>query len=179
MPCYGQRAATPGTTPQPSPPHHCCGRLPQLPPHTPVTVLTSALLVATMERPGSMMSVRPDCLTMSRTVSIRSVGVGRMSPLQAQAQQRHTRCCVMTAGQTWLSLCANHQMGCCGWRWRACMQCVQRGPRRPGAVNEQDNDSLPTLPTRNTNTVPAACHHAAQLAPPVRHPPSPVPPSHA
>lgn len=50
----------------------------------PVTVLTRALLVATMERPGSMMSVRPDCFTMSRTVLIRSVGVGRMSPLQAQ-----------------------------------------------------------------------------------------------
>lgn len=50
-------------------------------PRSPVTVLTSALLVATMERPGSMMRVRPDDLTMSRTVSIRSVGVGRMSPL--------------------------------------------------------------------------------------------------
>lgn len=49
---------------------------------TPVTVLTSAALVATMERPGSIMMVRPRSCTRSRTVSIRSMGVGSLSPLQ-------------------------------------------------------------------------------------------------
>lgn len=34
-----------------------------------------------MERPGSMIRVRPREETRSRTVSIRSLGVGRMSPL--------------------------------------------------------------------------------------------------
>jgi hypothetical protein len=53
----------------------------------PVTVLTNALLVATMDLPGSMMRVSPLCFTMSRTVSIRSVGVGRMSPLRGEQQQ--------------------------------------------------------------------------------------------
>jgi len=59
---------------------------------SPVTVLTRAELVATMDLPGSMMSVSPDDLTTSRTVSIRSVGVGSTSPLTQQrtmtAQQR-------------------------------------------------------------------------------------------
>lgn len=48
----------------------------------PVTVLTKAHELATMERPGSMTSVRPREETRSRTVSIRSLGVGSTSPLQ-------------------------------------------------------------------------------------------------
>jgi hypothetical protein len=65
------------------------------PADSPVTVLTKAELVATMDLPGSMMSVSPDDLTTSRTVSIRSVGVGSTSPLTQQhtmtAQQRRTQ----------------------------------------------------------------------------------------
>ena len=45
------------------------------------TVLTSAQLVAIMLRPGSRMSFRPDAVTRSRTVSMRSFGVGSLSPL--------------------------------------------------------------------------------------------------
>lgn len=56
---------------------------------SPVTVLTNALLVATIDLPGSMMSVRPLAFTMSRTVSIRSVGLGRMSPLYHQHMQHN------------------------------------------------------------------------------------------
>lgn len=51
-----------------------------------------------MERPGSMMSVRPRDDTRSRTVSMRSLGVGSTSPLQASkhsqsrtGQGRHHR----------------------------------------------------------------------------------------
>jgi len=44
--------------------------------YTPVTVFTSALEEATMERPGSMTRVRPKSFTYGRTVSIRSVGEG-------------------------------------------------------------------------------------------------------
>ena len=62
--------------------------------NTPVTVLTSALLVATMERPGSMISVRPDDVTTSRTVSIRSVGDGSTSPLHTTKVQHGPAVCL-------------------------------------------------------------------------------------
>ena len=53
---------------------------------TPVTVLTSAALVATMDLPGSMMIVNPRSSTTPRMVSIKSFGVGNLSPLhQCQA----------------------------------------------------------------------------------------------
>ena len=63
----------------------CDNMLP--PTHAPVTVLTRAQLVATMERPGSMISVRPEALTMSRTVLIKSVGVGNTSFLKRGAEK--------------------------------------------------------------------------------------------
>jgi hypothetical protein len=44
-------------------------------------VFTRAEEVATMERPGSRISVSPVDVTRSRTVSIRSWGVGSFSPL--------------------------------------------------------------------------------------------------
>ena len=57
-----------------------------------MTVLTSAQLVATMERPGSTTKVRPSLLTMSRTVSMTSVGVGRtMSSLRKQVGSSSSR----------------------------------------------------------------------------------------
>ena len=49
----------------------------------PVTVLTSAALVATIDLPGSMMIVSPKSSTTPLIVSIRSLGVGSLSPLQA------------------------------------------------------------------------------------------------
>jgi hypothetical protein len=88
----------------------------------PVTVLTSALLVATMERPGSMMSVRPDALTMSRTVSMRSVGVGRMSPLRARAGGAVRACA--RVGVAWaLRLCRLVRVMC------MCRRDMQQQPR--------------------------------------------------
>lgn len=56
--------------------------------YPPVTVLTKALELATMERPGSMMRVRPREETRSRTVSIRSLGVGSTSPLRDRRDTR-------------------------------------------------------------------------------------------
>ena len=50
---------------------------------TPVTVLTSAALVATIDLPGSMMIVNPRSSTTPRMVSIKSFGVGSLSPLRA------------------------------------------------------------------------------------------------
>jgi hypothetical protein len=41
-----------------------------------------------MDRPGSMMRVRPSAETVSRTVAIRSAGVGRMSPLRKKRRER-------------------------------------------------------------------------------------------
>lgn len=58
------------------------------PTDAPVTVLTKQEEVATMERPGSMIRVRPREETRSRTVSIRSLGVGRMSPLRTRVGLR-------------------------------------------------------------------------------------------
>ena len=51
----------------------------------PVTVLTRAALVATMDLPGSMMIVSPRSSTTPLIVSIRSFGVGSLSPLQPQS----------------------------------------------------------------------------------------------
>lgn len=48
----------------------------------PVTVLTRAALVATMDLPGSMIIVSPRSSTTPLIVSIRSFGVGSLSPLQ-------------------------------------------------------------------------------------------------
>lgn len=75
---------------------------------TPVTVLTSAEEVATSERPGSRMSVRPVDFTRSRTVSIRSFGVGSTSPLQGNTQPVGTvRLCArpQLLHGAWLHLC--------------------------------------------------------------------------
>ena len=48
---------------------------------TPVTVLTRALALPIMERPGSKIMVRPRSATRSRTVFTRSAGEGILSPL--------------------------------------------------------------------------------------------------
>lgn len=48
---------------------------------TPVTVLTKAALVATIDLPGSIMIVRPRSSTTLLMVSIKSFGVGSLSPL--------------------------------------------------------------------------------------------------
>ena len=53
----------------------------------PVTVLTSAEAFPIMERPGSKIMVRPRSATRSRTVSTRSAGDGKASPL---LECRHT-----------------------------------------------------------------------------------------
>lgn len=55
----------------------------------PVTVLTRAALVATMDLPGSMMIVSPRSSTTPLIVSIRSFGVGSWSPLQPHSGNRH------------------------------------------------------------------------------------------
>lgn len=53
-----------------------------------LTVLTNAQLVAIMDRPGSRMSLSPDSVTRSRTVSMRSFGVGSLSPLPSNLRGR-------------------------------------------------------------------------------------------
>ncbi len=49
----------------------------------PVTWFTSTPVLPIMERPGSMMSVKPSPATVLLIVSIRSLGEGILSPLHA------------------------------------------------------------------------------------------------
>lgn len=87
----------------PTPAHSCPAR------HPPVTVLTRVALVAIMDRPGSMMRVRPRGPTTSRTALMRSVGVGSTSPLWVAATQRHAndiRICIVSCGH-----CRAHEAG--------------------------------------------------------------------
>jgi hypothetical protein len=58
----------------------------------PVTVHAITAELATMDLPGSMTRVNPSEDTKSRTVSIRSIGVGSVSPLHNSnnnGQQKH------------------------------------------------------------------------------------------